>query len=66
MRRDMDFSKIVSDLNEAGITGGQLARDAGTVQSAIHALKSGRTRNPQWPVGDYLVRKYIEVFQVHP
>ena len=64
MRREIDFSKIVKDLNAAGITCGQLSRDTDRVVSAIHALKSRRVHEPAWPVGDYLIRKYIEVFQM--
>ena len=66
MRRDVDFSKLVSELMEAGITTGQMGRECDMVPSAIHALKSGRTREPAWSVGDYLIRKHFETFQVAP
>lgn len=66
MQRTVDFSHLIKELGEAGLPPKALASEAGVAPTTIYALQDGRNEQPRWGLGDYLIRKHFETFQVQP
>lgn len=61
----MDWTNIIRELRALGWTYASIAEEvhAGSA-SAINELAKGRTKEPQWPLGDALIALYSR--ETHP
>ena len=66
MQRTIDFAHIIKELGDAGIPPKSLAGEAEVAVTTIYALQDGRNEQPRWGLGDYLLRKHFETFQIQP
>ena len=66
IRRKVDFANIINELREAGVSQVMLSDETGYTQASFSAIVKGRTKEPGWSVGDYLIRKHAEVFRAAP
>jgi transcriptional regulator with XRE-family HTH domain len=57
----MNFKIIISNLMESGLTQHEIAAAAGSSQAHISCLLSGRRKQPNWALGDALLRLHAEV-----
>ena len=66
IRRKIDFANLIKELREAGVSQVELSRETGYTQASFSAIVAGRTKEPAWSVGDYLIRRHAEVFRAAP
>lgn len=53
----MDWVQLIQDMRDRNLTLADIASEAGPCSpSAINELAKGRTKEPQWPLGDRLIR----------
>lgn len=52
----MNWTAIIQDLINFGLTQSEIAQKCGTGQSHISSLLSGDRRSPNWQLGDSLIR----------
>jgi predicted transcriptional regulator len=50
----MDWKKLIADLTAAEMTQVQIAKECGVAQSAISDLGRGKTKSPNYALGDKL------------
>lgn len=48
----MDWSKLITDLEDGGMTQVEIAAACTTSQSYISQLKTGERKTPGWDIGD--------------
>ena len=52
----MNWTEIIQDLINFGLTQSEIAQKCGTGQSYISSLLGGDRRSPNWQLGDSLIR----------
>jgi transcriptional regulator with XRE-family HTH domain len=50
------WTKIITSLLDSGLTQQEIASRVGVAQASISDLKSGKTKQPNWQLGDDLLR----------
>jgi len=58
--RPMNFSTVISELEESGMKQRQMAAHCLCQVNTISALKCGRNKAPRWPVGNGLLELHKE------
>lgn len=58
-----DFNQIVTDLNSAGLTDREIARQVRCTQPTISRMKGELTVDPRYALGDALVRLHRKIMR---
>jgi len=66
MLRTVDFSTLIRELRESGVSQNSIARETGYTQANISQIARGKIKDPAWPLGDYIIRRHAEVFRAAP
>jgi transcriptional regulator with XRE-family HTH domain len=56
----MDWKTVIADLQEAGLSQLQIARECEASQPTISELATGKTVNPSWKLGEALRKLHAE------
>lgn len=63
MLRAMNWTEIIADLRNAGLSQDRIAKEIGITQASVSDIATGKTKTPRWETGTALLAMHKRVMR---